>query len=357
MRKILKKINQYYTMAKYRHLNEGHKNQYVQLFEMFFVLLLTGVYPGYYLQAKMGRRCTWSYKLGFYTNKKYIKAVKKANNVKYCNVSMNKMVEKAMFSTYGVPTPKLLGFFNQLRGRDIEGNSLTNLTEFKHFIGSIEVEKICLKPTSSYGGIGFKAVSLIKKDGKNYFYDNFSLEELDVDIYMKKYINTINISDTEGLVIEEYMEQHPDFGNYNPSSVNTVRVLVHLNLKHDSSVFGAFLRVGRAGSVVDNVSSGGIAVKVNVDTGELCSGVFTNLSNIKFDKHPDSNVQFVGRILPFWNEIKALSVNVVKLFPGINYAGLDIAVTKKGPVVIEMNVQPDYVDFALIDIPTRNILE
>ena len=353
--KTYRKIKLYYCVSRDRHLNFGHKNQYIQMLEMFFVLVLTRVYPGYYLQAKMGGNCTWDYKLGFYSHRKYIRAVNKVNDIEYQKASMNKMVEKAMFSSYGLPTPKLLGFFNQLRGRDVKGNPLTSLTEFKKFIFELELRKICLKPTSSFGGIGFRAIDIIKKEREVYFYDNFTEEELDINNYMKNYIKEIEFSDSEGIVVEEYMVQHSDFEKYNPSSVNTVRVMVSLN-RVQGPVFGAFLRVGRAGSVVDNGTSGGIMVKVNVNSGELYSGCFTDLSNEKFDNHPDSGIAFKGEILPFWTEIKELSVSVVKLFPKINFAGLDIAVTKTGPIVIEMNVQPDYVDFALIDIPTRDIL-
>ena len=352
LKMLLKKVSDYYLLASERHKKWGHRHALIQFFEMVLTYLITGISPGYYLQAKMGDK-SYSYIFGFMNNKTYVKAVYKVNNRLFQKTSMNKMIEKAIFTSYNLPTPQLLGFFHQFRGRDAKGNPLCTTEDFLKFIKNCDKNKICIKPAESFGGIGVRIVD-IKMEGDNlYFFDNYNKKTTEIIEYIKDYLQNNPAAMQSGIIIEDYLIQNSSFAKYNKSSVNTVRVMVNLHAESEAHVFGAFLRVGRANSVVDNGTSGGIMVGVNPKTGELGYGSFSSLSNNRFDSHPDSKIRFKGDILPFWNEIKSLSTHVVKLFPDIYYAGLDIAVSDEGPVVIEMNVQPDYVDFALIEVPTK----
>ena len=44
--------------------------------------------------------------------------------------------------------------------------------------------------------------------------------------------------------------------------------------------------------------------------------------------------------LPFWEQVKALAESCLASFPRLCFAGLDIAISPTGPVVVELNVQP-----------------
>jgi len=70
-------------------------------------------------------------------------------------------------------------------------------------------------------------------------------------------------------------------------------------------------------------------------------GLGKDIFNEVFENHKDSGERITGRNLPFWHESLELAQRTVAVFPNIMFAGLDIAITAGGPVVIEMNVEPD----------------
>jgi len=61
---MLKKLIQFYNLAKTNRNKYGHKHQFRQLCEMSFLLILKGLGPGYYLKANMACH-PLSYSLGF----------------------------------------------------------------------------------------------------------------------------------------------------------------------------------------------------------------------------------------------------------------------------------------------------
>lgn len=137
-------------------------------------------------------------------------------------------------------------------------------------------------------------------------------------------------------VIEEKIVQDPSIAVWNESSVNTVRLPAILN-NDKFTVLGPCLRMGRAGAIVDNASSGGIFACVDVETGCLCSDGFDDKYGKYFDKHPDSGITFKGWQVPRWKELLETAEKIHRLIPHHKYIGWDFALTEKGWVVVEGN--------------------
>ena len=70
----------------------------------------------------------------------------------------------------------------------------------------------------------------------------------------------------EPRLIEVYLDQHPAYAAFNASSVNTLRIWVLRRAGKVNTRF-AYLRIGRAGSLIDNRVSGGIVALLDVRTG------------------------------------------------------------------------------------------
>lgn len=68
-------------------------------------------------------------------------------------------------------------------------------------------------------------------------------------------------------ILEELVVQHDHLAKLCPTSVNTVRIATLLGDKKQGIVY-AFLRIGN-GRVMDNVDCGGMAARVDLDTGKL----------------------------------------------------------------------------------------
>lgn len=109
--------------------------------------------------------------------------------------------------------------------------------------------KIIIKPSIDSGG--GRNVRLFARDGSDVFADS---EGRPLTLQRLKNEYAVNF------LIQEYIRQHDFFYRFNQTSVNTVRIFSYRSTSNEEIVpLHAVLRIGRAGKVVDNQASGGIA--------------------------------------------------------------------------------------------------
>lgn len=149
-------------------------------------------------------------------------------------------------------------------------------------------------------------------------------------------------------VCEELIIQHPVLNQLNPYSVNTIRISTLL-LDGEVEILAATLRCGsRADSIVDNLSSGGIGVPVDVDTGILCT-YGKDFEQKAHSHHPTSGVQIIGLQIPHWDQAVALVKQAHKQVPHCSLYGWDIAITENGVDIVEANSKPGIKNMQLLD--------
>jgi hypothetical protein len=331
--------------------DDGNKSGGRQFLEMLLMYVWSRLGPGYYLKAQLYKQdSSWKNALGYLSYKQYYKRVSQLNSRLYQRSSQNKVIEKAILTAYGQPTPQLLGHYHGQNGLTANGKNLRTLSDLSNLLNSLEANsRVCFKLTESWGGRGFRAFDC---KAENSVVD---LATEAVLSHRELFDQTIS-DEVGGILIERYLEQHPRLAAYNESSANTVRVLVRQ--MEDGSVvcLGAFLRVGRAGSLIDNGDAGGIIFPLDLHSGRIQAGFSTKSFGTFFPAHPDSGVAMEGEVLYGFQEALELSRQVLHAFPEINFAGADIAITAQGPVVLEINVLPDYIDFAICQLPSKKAL-
>ena len=138
---------------------------------------------------------------------------------------------------------------------------------------------------------------------------------------------------------EEFIVQHPDISRVYPLSVNTLRLVTIKNHDTVHLVFSS-MRIGN-GKRVDNLNSGGMAVIVDMQTGKI-STPGADKDGKAYDRHPMTDVPLVGVQIPFYQESVALVKRAALTVPELGYIGWDVAVTEKGPVIIEANHFPGH---------------
>jgi alpha-L-glutamate ligase-like protein len=86
-----------------------------------------------------------------------------------------------------------------------------------------------------------------------------------------------------------------------------------------------------------NLHQGGIGAGVDLDSGRTHHAVQHN----RFvHSHPDTNVSVVGREVPYWRDVLAMSCRVASEV-GLGYVGIDIVVdATHGPMLLEANARP-----------------
>ena len=140
-------------------------------------------------------------------------------------------------------------------------------------------------------------------------------------------------------ILEEVVIQHPKMASLCPTSVNTCRIATLLGDKKQGIVY-AFLRIGN-GKVMDNVDCGGMAARIDLDTGKLLT-VGADKQGNTFIRHPITNTSIIGFEIPFWKEAKEMCLQAAEKFPQMRFIAWDVAITPNGPTFIEGNSFPSH---------------
>ncbi len=146
----------------------------------------------------------------------------------------------------------------------------------------------------------------------------------------------------EKVILEELVQQGEATAVFNPSSVNTIRCIT-FNTKHGVKAPYCFMKIGRAGSFVDNGGAGGILVGIDEKTGVTNTAGVDELRNI-YDAHPDSGVPFRGHQLPEWDKLLSICKEMAAKIPSVPFIGWDLAYTDNNEwVVIEGNGMSQFI--------------
>lgn len=194
------------------------------------------------------------------------------------------------------------------------------LSEFVEFVESCDdgSKKFIIKPLSLDSGIGIR-VLMVDEEANAPF----------IASLMEEY--------PKGAIVEEFIRQADAVGKYHPQSVNTLRINT-IRTDEGVHIFLPFLRIGRSGKIVDNTHNGGILAPFDQKTGILEAA--SNIDNIVFPIHPDTNCRIEGEQIPMWEEAQRLAIELANKFDLTRLAGWDFALTDKGWVLVEVNAFP-----------------
>lgn len=125
----------------------------------------------------------------------------------------------------------------------------------------------------------------------------------------------------------------------NPSSLNTLRANTFVDKDGNVHFLDFVLRVGGAGSIIDNLNGGGVAYHVNPSL-DIVDQAGKNSNNEYFYYHPSTGIKMIGYEIPNFLELKAYLTKVAKVCLLARIVGWDVAITDKGFALIEGNMGP-----------------
>lgn len=202
------------------------------------------------------------------------------------------------------------GVFFDVNGYEIsEEQALDHLTSYN--------EPMILKPSlETYGGHG---VTRIKPSNDRALFK---------DLFFKyKYDFTF----------QQIVEQHPTLSAFNPTSLNTIRIVTYRKPNRERKVLYSCLRFGGPGSVIDNVCSGGGYTGVDINTGKL-------RDRKKYSYHTMEMPMIAENLpdeIPCWEKIKTVALALHGRLPHFDIIGWDFSVTSEGSLtLIEYNLRP-----------------
>jgi len=334
---------------------QGHLPVARQAIEMILLYVYRGLGPGYYLFGRFWRReIPLRSKLRHLNERSYAQKLSHTNNPKYQKLSQNKVAEKALFSLFSIPTPRFLGHIHPIEGLACDSASLRNGNDLTRLLLQERPQAICFKPVEGWGGAGFQAARIDYNDAVPELISLASQTSMNPAQFVSE---TLALKpDSYGYIVEEFCQQHSWYSALNPTSVNTLRVYAMCPPGGPVKILGGYLRVGRCGSITDNASAGGLFYVFDPRSGVLGPGVLNEIGSPEYSTHPDSGIQVEGCQIPNWDAVCEIVPKAMGVFPKTQFAGLDIAVTEQGPMLIEINCQPDRTAACDIDLPTLDMI-
>ena len=138
----------------------------------------------------------------------------------------NKLIFNSYYSQRGIAVPKLYGMFHPVYGSDVEGNSLRTAEDLRRWLETGQIREFVVKPLAGAAGAGVLVLEV--KDKKNIaFADREGREYTPEDLVA--FMSQPLPYREQGFILEERVTGHPDVSKYNPSSVNTCRVVTFMD--------------------------------------------------------------------------------------------------------------------------------
>lgn len=258
------------------------------------------------------------------------------NSSDYVSILSNKYLFELFFSSHNLPVAKSIArnintlFFLPDRLVQITNSSgFAELLE-SFFINHQDHRSIFIKKTAASAG------------GKNIY----KITPEDLRTGRQKLDNIFNKIIESGYLFQYEIIQHDDINRLNPHCLNTLRMDTFTDKNNQTFIMSGYFRVGLNKSHVDNVSSGGAYLGVDITNGVLYSEAFSDFTNgkgVTYRIHPENNMVFDGYRIPFYNEIMDLVLRAAQKVPRLKVIGWDVAIQPGGPVLIEGNEQPSLV--------------
>ncbi|MCW5751604.1 MAG: hypothetical protein KIT81_10705 [Alphaproteobacteria bacterium] len=343
MKSILEKARPILALSRQR-ADEGHCSMLRQVAEMSWLMATRRNGPGYYHAARLWERgVAWAAKAAHPSEKQYLAALDRLNPLAYRKIFENKLTEKAFLQMAGIPTAPFLGHLHAQHGFGIDGGRLGTPEDLARLVASNPHPRICFKEPEGWGGRNFRAVAVHKRNGEVYFRALPDGQEEALRTYFDR---ELRVAEGVNWLVEVHLDQDDGYARFNPTSFNTVRMLVIRDADGTVRLVGAYIRMGNGPVMVDHVTYGGFAAPVDVQTGRLGPGWPKSIFEPAVTVHPFSKVHIEGEVLPHWEQLCAASLEAVRRLTFLRYAGLDVGMTPDGPVVFEVNSRPDRLGLA-----------
>lgn len=243
----------------------------------------------------------------------------------------DKLLFDAMLRGLGYPVPALQALVSR-HERAGDFASLQTSQQIASFLQGPARYPLFLKPARGQNSQG--AIAIDRRDGDDLVLADGTRSPLNA------FADGLRSSFDGALLIQSYVDQHPDICRVVGRTVGTVRVITFLE-DDRPTVLRAFWKVPFGGAIADNLCRGNMFANVDERSGQVTAArTHAGFDAPRVPTHPDSGAQLEGFELPHWPDVLRLARQCAVLMRGMPLVGWDIAISHNGPVVIEANSVP-----------------
>ena len=243
----------------------------------------------------------------------------------------DKLTTYTLLQGYGFPTPKTRTVYRSNRPDSVP--CLPDAQALASYLRDADHLPVYLKP--SWGSKGIDNRLLIACND-----DRLELGTGET-VALHDFIRSLDNGRTLGWLLQEPLRAHPNLqwltGTDKLSSIRLCTV-------HDGQavhVFKAILKVNRGDSDNDDFWDGALGnavAAVDLHSGRLTRVVAGTPDNERLNpRHPRTGHSIVDFEIPCWDEVKRIALDAHRAIPTMVCPHWDIAVTDRGPVILEIN--------------------
>ena len=301
-------------------IKECHKSKINIVIDLLYLFIRLKFYPQGYLDVGLWdvNRSEFKYYYGhpnsLYARKKFRKAVQ---DREYQALFDNKYITDLYLRGLTKLIPKFLGIIKPSEFNELYINKV---------LDTHKCDEIIIKPIE--GCHGQDVIKVVRSDNNILIHTN------------KTEVRLKDFELSEMSIAQEYVHQNSNIEQIYRSSINTIRMHTLLTKSNDVLILGSYMRFGMGGNIVDNVGAGGVMVGIKPESGKLGDVGYDHIAE-KYFEHPDTKFRFSGFSVPYWEEIKKLAIHIQASTFFYKFLGMDIAVSQNGPVLIELNANPE----------------
>lgn len=316
-----------YCMGKSYYPECERKNTFRIFFDQLGWIFRKGELNNYYYLYGMDRK-DFGNIYSYVGEINFTNARRRKNEVrrqwKFFNASvllLDKFYFASLLESLGYNTPHVKYFINDSEAYDVVNKHVISLEDMFSQEGEFFVK-------STIGGGG--------KDEDNFLVSVNGGEIMKLGVLTTSEELLKPLRHGRWIIQERIKEQHKDMAKFHPCSLNTLR-LITVAEANQIIVIAAFVKFGQDGRFKDNAISGGVAVPVNIHTGELEKYGYMLVKNEKVLEHPNTHVPFEGFKIPMWDLAVSKAMSLHKQFYNVHSIGWDIAFLPTDVCFIEGN--------------------
>lgn len=251
-------------------------------------------------------------------NARHLLYIKKYNGESATSFADDKLKTKRFLEARKIPVPKLLGVIR--RFQELDNFQIQHLSS-----------GIVIKPNSSSGGEGIIVLGEKTREGwRKSSGEDFTKEDFYRhcnDILSGAYSKT---GQGDICLIEKRILSHDKLAAISYKGLPDIRIIVF-----NMVPVMAMLRLPTpASDGKANMHLGGIGAGIDIAKGEI---TYLTQYNNSIDEIPGIG-DVRGYKIPHWDEILQMAVKT-QMMTGVGYLGVDIALDKTGPLLLEMNAR------------------
>ncbi len=250
-------------------------------------------------------------------------------------IADDKLVTHAVLRDNGFPVPSLAAFYHPRRPAPRRSVALGTAKELRDFLRGVD-RPLFGKPLGGYHSLGCVSIDSFDRGTdsvKLAFGGHLSLPSL-LDYILK--------TGRSGYLFQERLRPHRELAERFGPTLSTIRMVVLLT-PDGPELLQAACKIPRGQNVADNFWRGNMAGAVDARSGRMMrvvSGV--GVDQVQHTHHPDTGMSLVGMTLPRWREAVDTCLEASACMPGLRTQSWDVAITERGPVLIEVNSKGNF---------------